>query len=158
MRCCLRRIVRRVDSVGCAVNTGSMLIEPINARRLLERQPVALQAGDALGDAARLRRAGIVQILAAAAHPVHFLGGIDRLKPDRERARQIGRRPGIPPGGAPLERVRRRPTALAPGDGGAPVALHELEECLPALVAQHLADELAERVHILAQPGSLGGN
>ena len=31
MCCCLRRIVRRVDSVGCAVNTGSMLIEPISA-------------------------------------------------------------------------------------------------------------------------------
>ncbi len=31
IRCCLRSIVRRVDSVGCAVNTGSRLSERISS-------------------------------------------------------------------------------------------------------------------------------
>ena len=36
-------------------------------------------------------------------------------------------------------------------DGGLPVALHRLEERVAALVPEHLADEPAERMHVVAQ-------
>ena len=41
--------------------------------------------------------------------------------------------------------------ALAPRDGAQPVPFDEFEELLAALIAQDLADEGAEGVHVLAQ-------
>ena len=41
--------------------------------------------------------------------------------------------------------------AVPPADRGLPVALDEVEQRLAALVPDHLADELAERVHVVAQ-------
>ena len=97
-----------------------------------------------------------LEVLAPAAHAVHLLGGIDRLKPGGERAGQIGGERGLAPGGAPLELARRRRRRFAPRDGGAPVPLHEIEEFLAALVAQDLADEITERMHVLTEPGVFG--
>src|SRR5271156_2167722 len=49
--------------------------------RRLERVALLLQASDAFGDAAGLGEAQVGEVLAAAAHAVHFLRGVDRLEP-----------------------------------------------------------------------------
>ncbi len=86
---------------------------------------------------------------------MHFLGGVDRLKPDRERAYQIACRRGRATGGARAQIGVGRRFVLAPIDGGEAVALDEFEKDVPALLAQHFADRVAEGMHILAQGGIL---
>ena len=119
--------------------------------RLLERKPLALEARDAFGDAAGLHGARIVEVLPAAAHAVHLLGRVHRLKPGGEGTRQIGGGRGLATRGPPLE-IGAPGGALAPRDRGAPISFHEREELLAPLVAQNLADEIAQRVYVLAQP------
>ena len=99
----------------------------------------------------------VVEVLPAAAHAVHFLGGIDRLKPEGERARQVVGGRGRAAGGAPLQFGIPGFRTVAPRDGRETIALHDLEELLAALLEQRLADEGAERVHVLAQRNVLGG-
>ena len=102
-------------------------------QRLLERQPSRLQARDAFRDAAGLRVLESFEILAAPAHAVHLLGGIDRLEPDGEGARQVGGGRRRAARGARLRARPSLPGALAPRDGGEPVAFDQLEELLAAL-------------------------
>ena len=123
-----------------------------------------MQAPDAIGDAAGLHIVRIAEVLAATPHSVDFFGGIDRLEPDRERPREIGRHGRRSVLGAPLQiadaarRVAdRRLFAFAPLDRREAIILDEFEEFLPALIAQRFADQRAERMDILAQPGVLGG-
>ena len=122
-------------------------------------QPLDLVAVDAVGfepledveEAVRLRRLRVAQVRASAAQPVHLLGGVDHLEVRRERADEIAR-------GARRERreqrlqlrVRAR-VALAARDRGAARRLDEVVERLAALLADDLADELAQAVHVLAQ-------
>ena len=118
---------------------------------LPERQAVAPQAGDAISDAAGLARSGVVEVLAATPDAMDLLGRIDGLEPDRKSPDQVGRGAGRSAGDAPLEIDGRGVAALAPFDRGPAVTLDEQEEFLAALLAQHLADRVAEGVHVFAQ-------
>ncbi len=151
MLCSLRSSVRRVTSVGSAVNTGS-------TEDALE-QPLDLVRVDALGleplqdveEAIRLRRLRVAQVRAAATQAMDLLGRVDHLEVGRERADEVAR-------GARRERRQQRlqfrvgaRIALAARDRGAARGLDEVEQRLAALLADDLADELAEPVHVLAQ-------
>ena len=148
---------RGLGRVGCEPRLDAHAGNELERRR--ERVPLLLQAPDAFGDASGLDESRVGEVLAAAAHPVHFLRGVDRLEPGREGAREIGGGLGLAAGRPFLERRRgaRRPVGLAPLEGGKSVTFHRLEELLASLIAQHLADEIAESVHVLAQSRVLGG-
>src|SRR5208283_2652391 len=118
---------------------------------LLERQPLALQAGDAVRDAARLRRARVVEVLAPPAHPVHLLGRVDRLKPERERASKVRGGGGFAACGTTFELGITGAGALAPRYRRPAISFHDFEEFIAALIAYRLADDRAESIHILAQ-------
>ena len=63
-----------------------------------------------------------------------------------------GSRPVVRPSSAAAPALRpRRPGDLPPLEGGKAVAFHRLEERFASLVAQNLADEIAESMHVLAQ-------
>ncbi len=119
--------------------------------RPLERETLALEARDAFGYAAGLQRARVVEVLAAAAHAVNFLGRVHREKPCGEGPCQVGGGRGLAARGPPLQIAVLRDT-LAPRDRGPPIPFHEREELVAPLVAQDLADETPQRVHIVAQP------
>jgi hypothetical protein len=127
------------------------------AQRFGKRQALALQPRNAVGDPARLHLGGIAQVLAAAAHSMRLLGGVDRQKPDREGARQIRGRGRGPALHAPLQVAGTPVHGLAPPDRREPVAFHEVEELVAALVAKRLADQEPERMHVLAQIQVLDG-
>ena len=89
---------------------------------------------------------------AAAAHAMRLLGRIHRLEPDRERACKIGGRrrrpalrcvPATPSASAASPSRRRIAASRSPSTSS--------QELLAPLVAQRLADQFAERMHILAQ-------
>src|SRR5580692_9465645 len=128
-------------------------------KRLLERVSLLFQARDGFRDASGLGGAGVGEVLAAAAHAVHLLGGVDRLEPRGEGTREIGRGQGLAAGCPSLERSRcaRCSADLAPLQSGKPVALDRLEQLIAPLVARYLADEIAESVHVLAQARVLRG-
>ena len=150
--CCLRRIVRRVDSVGCAVNTGSIQISIMRRRISSSPSPCALQARHGFDDAARLRRA-FVQILAAAADAMDLLRHVDHFEPQRERAHQVARLRGRNVARAGRELAGALGAAVAPRDRGLPILLDCFEQGIAALLADHLADQRAEHVHVFAQLG-----
>ena len=128
-----------------------MLICDEQRHHLLQRLPARTQLLEAIVEAAGLRRAAVVHVLAAAAHAMHLLRHVDDLEPGAERADHLARLGRRPPAGAhdQLDRVFR--LAEAAPDRGLPVAFHGIEQRRPALVAQHVADEPAERVHVVAQ-------
>ena len=157
MCCCLRRIVRRVDSVGCP---GEHRLDAHGAdqfQRLGQRHAVALQARNAIRDAARLGGARIVEILAAPAHAVHLLRGVHRLKPQGERTREVGGRRRRSIHRALFQLRPAGGIALAPADRREPIVLDQPEEFLAPLIAQRLADQFAQGVHVLAQAQVLEG-
>ncbi len=96
-------------------------------------------------------RSLLQEVFPAPAHAVHALGEVDHLEPGAERADQVARLARVAPGGARDELDRALRPSLAAPDGGDAVALDQREEPLAALVAQHVADQAAERVHVLAQ-------
>ena len=163
MRCCLRRMVRRVDSRRMRREHRLDAHRGDQTQRLSSDSPSsrcrrAMQSAMPPGCAG----ARIVEVLAAAAHPVHLLGRVDRLKPERKGARQVGGGRRFPARRAALQ--RRVPVAAAcprPGPRAArsprAVAFHEFKELLAALIAQRLADQEPERVHVLAQLEVLDG-
>ncbi len=73
------------------------------------------------------------------------LGEIDDFEVGGKRADQ---RFGIARRQAAEQRVQ---LVVGPGDRGAPRALHELEEGVTTLLAQHVADECAERADVIPQ-------
>jgi hypothetical protein len=119
-------------------------------QRLLEGHPAALQARDAISDAAGLRCARIVEVLAPPPHSMDLLRRVHRQEPNRERTRQVGRHRRRSTLRAPLQLVPLRGVALAPVNCRDPIPLHELEEFLAALVAKRLAYQGAQDVHVLA--------
>ena len=127
------------------------------ALQVFERTPLRLQTPDGVGDAARLWLATIVEEIGATApHAVQLLSEVDRLEPSRERALEIARNARRPIPHACLELLSGRRIATPTGDGERAIALDELEQRLTALLAQHLTDQCAEHVHIVAQRGVLG--
>jgi hypothetical protein len=114
-------------------------------------QAFAPQLGDAGRNAAGLAGRRIAEVFAAAAYPMNLLGRVDRLKPGRKRARQVGGRRRRSARRARLQIDAGGRCVLAPLDCGAAVAFDEPEELCAALLAQHLADRLTEGMHILAQ-------
>ena len=133
--------------------------------RPLERQPVAFEPRDAVGDAARLGVGRIVQILPATADAVHLFCGIDHLEPDRKCPREIGCGCGRSIEGAPLQTAEGAPRSariagrlrLARLECSAPITLDQFEKILATLIAQHLADELSKFMDVLPQARVLGG-
>ena len=59
---------------------------------------------------------------------------------------------------APQQPLARRLVAGAVRLGEAAHVLHEVEERLPLLLDDRLPQEVAEQVHLLAQPVALGGH
>ena len=135
------------------MNTGSIQISIMQAADLRRApSPCELQPRQRLDDAARLRRA-LVEILAAAADAMHLLRHVDHLEPQRERAHQVARLRGRHVARADRELARAFGAAVAARDRGLPVLLHRVEQRIAALLADHLADQRAEHVHVFAQLG-----
>src|SRR6185437_13319734 len=111
-----------------------------------------LQAAERILDSARLR-AVIVgeEVLAASAHAMRLLCQVHGFEPRGEGAHQIPSLLGRTPAHTGREQSRGGLIAFAPADRKKPVLLHGRKERRAALLAQHLSDQLAERVHILAE-------
>jgi sodium/hydrogen exchanger family protein len=83
---------------------------------------------------------------------MHFFGGVDRLKPNGKRPRQIGGRGRRAVLGAHLEIIfSRARVTVAPAYGGLTIAFDQFEQRISALIAEHLPDQFAQRMHILTQ-------
>ena len=130
---------------------------PISSSTCVSRQARALSARDRILDAAGLRALAVLEeIVAAAADAVHLLGEIDHLEPAGKGAHQVARqrrRPAAHPGG---ERGARRASPPRPRMAATRSLLDQLEQLLAALLAQDLAHQRAERVHVIAQRLVLG--
>ena len=159
MRCCLRSSVRRLASVECGANTGSIDRLPISVdARCVRAQALRLERGDRILDAAGLRPLAVLEeVVAPAADAVHLLGEVDRLEPGRERAHQVARQRRRPVAHLRGELgARARGSPLRPRMAATRSALDQLEQLLAALLAQDLAHERTERVHVIAQRLVLG--
>ena len=124
--------------------------------RLGGREPTGLQLRDRSLDAPRLRLRAAVQILAAAADPVHPLREVHGHEPGGEGAQQLARERRRPIAHAGGELAPRLALAGPGADGRGAIELDQLEQLLTALLEQDLAHQRAERVHILAQRLVLG--
>ena len=93
MAWCLRRIVRRVGAVGCALNTGTIRSEASRRCDRREVQARVAQPEDGFLGAARLADGRGLQVVPPAADAVHLLGRVDDLEIGRERAHEIPRAP-----------------------------------------------------------------
>ena len=167
----LRRGPRRVEPADQQAGDALLLAQQRAARRfrrmrgkdrfdaqlaeqrhdLLERVAAGLQPREALLESAGLRSAAVVHVLATAAHAVHLLREVHDLEPLREGVDQLLRLGGRATLRAHDQLDRLFGFALATPDGRVAVSLDGVEEVLPALVLEHFADELAERVHVVAQ-------
>ena len=156
MRCCWRNSVRRVDSVGCAVNTGSMLRRPSSVDRLLERVAERLAAAGSIPS--RPPGCGVLLSLRYSRRRrtrctfSAMLTIWNQVANARIRSRRLRRGATL---GAHDEFDARLAVVVATADRALPVALDFVEQRLAALVAQHFAHERAERVDVVAQRGVL---
>ena len=91
MLCCLRSIVRRVDSVGCAVNTGSIQISIMRRRTSSSAETLRLAAASRASTMPPGCVCAFDEILAAAADAMHLFRHVDHFEPHRERAHQVAR-------------------------------------------------------------------
>jgi hypothetical protein len=124
---------------------------------LLRAEARGFERADGILDAARLRALAVLEeVIAAAADAVYLLGEIHHLEPHRERPQQIARQSRRPVAHAGGELGARLAGSGAAADGGDAVELDQLEQLVAALFAQDLADQRAERVHIVAQRLVLG--
>ncbi len=111
----------------------------------------------------RLRRGaapGVGLALAATKHPhpLLLLGEVDELEVGGEGlhdAPRLGERQRLDP---PQETLAGRTVAGAVGLGEAAHVLHEVEEPAALLLDDGLAEQVAQEVHLLAQPVALGGH
>ncbi len=142
MLCSLRSSVRRVTSVGSAVNTGSTRMRSSSRSTSSASTPSRLQLLENVEEAIRLRRLRVAQVRAAPAQAMHLLGRVDHLEVRRERADEVARRARRERREQRLQfRVSAR-IALAARDRRAARGLDEVEQRLAALLANDLADEL----------------
>jgi len=109
-------MVRRVDFVGCAANTGSMLIEGDQLERACRATDLALQPRDAIGRSRRAGRRRVIEITAGAGYAMNFFGRVDRLKQiENARVKSVaaGRRAAF----GPLPQLIAAPVRAAVGGG-----------------------------------------
>ena len=151
MLCSLRSSVRRVTSVGCAMNTGWIRDRRQRALDLVAVDALRLEPLQDVDEAERLRRARVAQVRAAAADAVHFLRHVDHLEVGRERANEIARGARRQRPEQALQLAVGGLVAFAMRDRELAGRLDEIEQRLAALLAHELADELAEPMHVLAQ-------
>ena len=120
-------------------------------------EALALQRGDRILHAAGLGPLTVLeQIFAAAPDAVDPFRQIDALEPGGEGAHHFARQRRRALAYTSRELGARLARAGAAADGGDAVQLHQLEQLLPALLAQDFAHERAERMHVLAQRLVLG--
>ncbi len=124
---------------------------PEQRERLLERETVLLQPVEAVLQPARLRTRIRVHVLAPAPDAMNLLRHVHDLEPRRERTDQLERLFRWPSLRAHDQRHAVIGIALAAPDRGLPIAFDRIEERLAALLLQHLADEMTERMHVVAQ-------
>ena len=141
-------------SVGCAVTTSSMRRLQTAWCRASARDAARQQPRQRLLDRRRLRPGPRIALIGAAPpHAVMLLGDVGEVQEVGEAARDRQRRldrHGAQLGGQRLEAVSESPpTARALGQR--PDALDALEERLPLLPPQRLAEQLAEQPHVVAQ-------
>ncbi len=91
MFCSLRSIVRRVGSVGCAVNTGSISIESSSACKPSMSIPDAFSLSSVSSSPPGWFWSASRQVLAPPANAMHFLGRVDHLEVGREAANELQR-------------------------------------------------------------------
>ncbi len=151
MLCSLRSSVRRVTSVGCAMNTGWIEDRRQRALELVAVDALRLEPLKDVDEAERLRRARVAQIRAAAANAVHLLRHVDHLEVGRERADEVARGARRQRREQQLQLAVGRLVAFPVRDRELARRLDEIEQGLAALLAHELADELAEPMHVLAQ-------
>jgi hypothetical protein len=84
---------------------------------------------------------------------MHLLRHVDHLEPERERAHQVARLCSRYVARAGRELAGAFGAAVTTRDRRLPVLLHRLEQHIAALLANHLADQRAEHVHVFAQLG-----
>ena len=130
---------------------------PQQLEHVAERQALRLERREGIDHAVRLRPLGVGQeILAPPANAMHFLGHVGELKVRGKGAQQIARQLRAPPLDARAQLEGHVGSAHAATDRRLPVALGELVQLVAALLAQHAADDLAERVDVLAQRAVVG--
>ena len=112
---------------------------------------VDLEPHDGIADAARLWPLRFVEVLPAAAHAVYLLGQVDHLEPRRECPHEFLREGRAASRGPEGQFRRTGLVAAAPPDRRDTIVLDQTEEFVPALVAQHLADESTDGMHVVAQ-------
>ena len=128
MRCCLRRMVWRVDSVGMRHEDRLDAQRAEQFEHLLQLQPARLEGRDGVLDAAGLRPLAVLQeILASPADAVDLLRQIDRLEPGGERADQVARQRGRTAAHRVAELRLPARLAIAALDRGDAVVLDQLE-------------------------------
>jgi hypothetical protein len=84
---------------------------------------------------------------------MQLLGEVHGLKPTREGALEITRHTRLAISRARFEFRSSLRIAITARDREAPIAFDEIEQRLAALIAQHLADKLAEYVDVVTQRG-----
>ena len=150
--CCLRRIVRRVDSVGCAVNTGSIHISSISRRTSASSSPCffsrvmasSMPPGWVVPSFRYWRRRRMRCTFSAM---LTISNQVEKAR-TRSRASAAGTsRVRVFSSAAPLASPSRRAMAAWRS------RLHSLEQRIAALLPNNLADQRAEHVHVFAQLG-----
>src|SRR5690606_38627142 len=121
---------------------------------VLEAESMRLELLDRLDQPARLFEP-LVQVLPAPADAMHLFGSVDHLEPNRESPYQIARlgRRGV--ADALCQQLGAMRVSLSPRDRRSAIRFHRREQRLAPLLANHLADEHTEHVHVLAQLGVL---
>ena len=127
--------------------------QPVQQRQhVFQRQPGGLEPVDRVLDTAWLGLGAVAEeVLATSPDAVHLLSDVDGLEPHRKCALEVARDRG----GTALHPRREldtgRRVAVATPDRKGAIVLHQVEQRLPTLFTQHLADQPTEQVDVLAQ-------
>jgi hypothetical protein len=119
---------------------------------LIQACAASFERAERILDAARLWACALLQkVLPPTADAMHFLGKVHDLKPGRKGAHQIARGRRRSPLHSRGKLDPRLRIAVSATDGAHPVLFHEVEERGAPLLAQDVADERAQGMHVLTQ-------
>lgn len=122
----------------------------------LTRQAASFEFADRIADAARLwARRVVLEIGASPTDTMDLLSQIDRLKPTRKRTLEITSQRRCTIGNAPIEFCSRSGITVASSNGERSITFDELEQFDTALLAQHVAHQSTQHVHVVTQRGVL---